>query len=124
NLGNPDEHTVLEIAEIVRGLTRSASHFIFTPPAVADDPRVRRPNIDKARSLVGWAPSTPLEDGLRVMIRAMGGAVNGNGKAHDESAAHPNGATANGHPNGATADGHANGDRANGLENGRAADGP
>jgi UDP-glucuronate decarboxylase len=115
NLGNPDEHTVLEIAEIVRRLTHSTSRFIFTPPAVADDPRVRRPNIDKARSLVGWAPSTPLEVGLRVMIRAMGGEANGNGKAHDASAAHANGDMSNGHANGATMNGHANGATANGA---------
>jgi dTDP-D-glucose 4,6-dehydratase len=121
NLGNPDEHTVLEIAEIVRKLTHSTSPFIFTPPAVADDPRVRRPNIDKARSLVGWGPSTPLEDGLRVMIRAMGGEVNGNGKAH--SAAHANGDMANGHANGATANGHVNGDMMNGHANGATSNG-
>jgi UDP-glucuronate decarboxylase len=124
NLGNPDEHTVLEIAEIVRQLTHSASPFIFTPPAVADDPRVRRPNIDKARSLTGWAPSTPLEDGLRVMIRAMGRAVNGNGKAHDASAAHANGATPNGHADGATPNGRTNGAHANGHTNGTSADVP
>jgi dTDP-glucose 4,6-dehydratase/UDP-glucuronate decarboxylase len=90
NLGNPDEHTVLEIAEIVRSLTQSSSRFVFTPPAVGDDPRVRRPNIDKARSLIGWQPTTPLEDGLRVMIRAMGGTLNGNGKGQ-HAAEHANG---------------------------------
>ena len=121
NLGNPDEHTVLEIAEIVRRLTHSSSSFVFTPPAVGDDPRVRRPNIDKARSLIGWQPTTPLEDGLRVMIRAMGGALNGNGKAHHVAGS--NGAAANGHANGAIANGHANGAVANGHPNGAAANG-
>jgi len=97
NLGNPDEHTVLEIAEIVRRLTKSSSPFVFTAPAVGDDPRVRRPDIDKARGLLGWEPITPLEDGLRVMIQAMQGALNGNGNGH----AHGNGnGNGNGHVNG------------------------
>jgi nucleoside-diphosphate-sugar epimerase len=100
NLGNPDEHTVLEIAEIVRNLTHSSSPFIFTPPAVGDDPRVRRPNIDKARRLVGWEPSTSLEDGLRVMIQAIGGTLNGNGKAHNGTAPHANGVLVKAHVNG------------------------
>jgi UDP-glucuronate decarboxylase len=105
NLGNPDEHTVLEIAEIVRRLTSSSSPFIFTEPAVGDDPRVRRPDIGKARGLLGWEPHTPLEDGLRVMIREMQGALNGNG-VH-ANGGHPNGT----HPNGV----HTNGAHANGV---------
>jgi len=107
NLGNPDEHTVLEIAEIVRRLTQSKSPFVFTAPAVGDDPRVRRPNIDKARGLFAWEPRTPLEDGLRVMIRQIQGALNGNGHGHG-----------NGHGNGNGHDGHpacANGGAGNGT---------
>jgi dTDP-glucose 4,6-dehydratase/UDP-glucuronate decarboxylase len=107
NLGNPDEHTVLEVAEIIRKLTHSNSPFVFTDFAVGDDPRVRRPDIGKVRGLVGWEPSTALEDGLRVMIRAMevaltGGGLhahgangahlaNGNGAAHAANGAHANG---------------------------------
>jgi dTDP-glucose 4,6-dehydratase/UDP-glucuronate decarboxylase len=87
NLGNPDEHTVLEIAEIIRKLTKSSSPFIFTAPAVGDDPRVRRPNIDRARSLIGWEPRTPLEVGLRMMIRAMSGALNRKGKSYNGAVA-------------------------------------
>ena len=105
NLGNPDEHTVLEIAEIVRRLTGSGSPFIFTEPAVGDDPKVRRPNIDKARGLLGWEPHTLLEDGLLVMIDAVrktldaaavhngNGNGTGNGNGHDalDIALHGNG---------------------------------
>ena len=75
NLGNPEEHTVLEIAEMVRDLTGSGSPFIFTPPAVGDDPRMRRPDITKARTMLGWEPSTPLTKGLRVMIDAVAESV-------------------------------------------------
>ncbi len=77
NLGNPEEYTVLEIARSVRGLTESDSSFVFTEPAVGDDPRMRRPNIDKARALIGWEPGTPLEEGLHVMIGAIRAALNG-----------------------------------------------
>ena len=79
NLGNPDEHTVMEIAEFIRVLTGSKSPVVFTAPAVGDDPRVRRPSIDKARALLGWEPRTALEKGLRVMIREASAALNGNG---------------------------------------------
>lgn len=94
NLGNPDEHTVLEIAEIVRRLTKSSSPFVFTAPAVGDDPRVRRPDIDKARGMLGWEPRTALEDGLRVMIREIQSALNGNGKHHNGAVNGLNGAVA------------------------------
>ena len=110
NLGNPDEHTVLEIAEIVRKLTDSKSPFVFTDPAVGDDPRVRRPNIDKARCLVGWQPRTPLEDGLRVMIRAMRGSLNGNGDGNGTG----NGNGHNGHVSAVAHDAAANGAAGNG----------
>ncbi len=71
NLGNPVERTVLEIAEMIRGLAGSDSGFVFTAPAVGDDPRLRRPDISKARRLLGWEPSTPLETGLATMIREV-----------------------------------------------------
>ena len=71
NLGNPEERTVMEIAEVIRRLTGSASTFVFTPPAVGDDPQRRRPCIEKARALLGWQPTTPLEEGLQAMIAAV-----------------------------------------------------
>ena len=64
NLGNPDEHTVLEFAELIRSLVRSRSRFVFTEPAVGDDPHVRCPDIRKARALLAWDPSVALRDGL------------------------------------------------------------
>lgn len=77
NLGNPEEHTVLEIAEAIRRLTGSDSPFEFTAPAVGDDPRMRRPDIGRARALLGWEPRTPLEEGLQVMIDAVATSLNG-----------------------------------------------
>jgi len=64
NLGNPQEHSVREYAELVRDLVGSASSLTFTEPAVGDDPRRRRPSIDKAKRLIGWEPQVGLKDGL------------------------------------------------------------
>ena len=71
NLGNPEEHTVREIAQLVRRLTGSASACVFTDPAVGDDPRLRCPDIGKARAMLAWAPSTSLETGLNRVIEEM-----------------------------------------------------
>ena len=64
NLGNPEEHTVLEFAELIRDLVGSRSRFVFTDPPVADDPHVRCPDIHKAQTLLGWKPFVSLEEGL------------------------------------------------------------
>jgi nucleoside-diphosphate-sugar epimerase len=64
NLGNPEEHTILEYAEVIRDLTGSSSELVFTEPAVGDDPQRRRPDIGRARSLLGWSPVVSLREGL------------------------------------------------------------
>ena len=63
NLGNPREFTIRELAQQVVDLTGSKSP-IDRRPLPADDPRQRRPDITKAREILGWEPSVPLEDGL------------------------------------------------------------
>ncbi|HXK33323.1 MAG TPA: UDP-glucuronic acid decarboxylase family protein [Dehalococcoidia bacterium] len=68
NLGNPEEHTVLEYAELIRELTGSASEFVFTQPAVGDDPQRRRPDISRARSLLQWGPRVSLREGLSLTV--------------------------------------------------------
>ena len=67
NLGNPRELTVLEIAELVLKLTGSDSSIEHKPLPV-DDPKVRRPDIRRAKALLGWEPTIELEDGLRKTI--------------------------------------------------------
>src|SRR5579885_3184513 len=67
NLGNPAEHTVRELAELVLRLTGSASPLVERPLPV-DDPKVRRPDITRARTLLGWEPRVSLEEGLRRTI--------------------------------------------------------
>jgi dTDP-glucose 4,6-dehydratase len=63
NLGNPEEVKVLDLARTIVLLRGIASEVIFTERPI-DDPEVRRPNISRARSLLGWAPWIPLADGL------------------------------------------------------------
>jgi nucleoside-diphosphate-sugar epimerase len=67
NLGNPYELSVLEIAKMVLNLTGSKSTIEFKPLPV-DDPRVRRPNINKARTILGWEPNVGIEEGLSMTI--------------------------------------------------------
>jgi UDP-glucuronate decarboxylase len=67
NLGNPGEFTIRELAEMVLRLTCSRSRITFAP-LPADDPRQRRPDIARAQALLGWAPRTPLEEGLNRTI--------------------------------------------------------
>jgi dTDP-glucose 4,6-dehydratase len=63
NLGNPQEMTVLEMAELIIELTQSRSRIVHRPLPV-DDPRVRQPEITKARTLLGWSPKTPVRLGI------------------------------------------------------------
>jgi len=67
NLGNPDEMTIGEFAERIRFLAGSASPIVYRP-LPEDDPKRRRPDISKARRLLGWEPRVPLEDGLRLTL--------------------------------------------------------
>ena len=64
NLGNPREMTILEFARRILALTGSRSQIVFEP-LPEDDPRQRRPDIAKARALLGWEPCVELEEGLR-----------------------------------------------------------
>ena len=71
NIGNPDEFTLLELAKTVVKVTDSRSEIVFeTLPT--DDPQQRRPDITKARDLLGWEPEIALEDGLRRTIEKSG----------------------------------------------------
>lgn len=67
NLGNPEEFTMIDLAEKIRDLTGSSSKFIFKPLPV-DDPKRRRPDIELARHELGWSPRVSLEEGLKPTI--------------------------------------------------------
>ncbi len=67
NLGNPDEKSMLEFAEIIKKLTGSNSPIEFRP-LPQDDPKRRRPNISRANEVLGWHPQVRLEEGLKQTI--------------------------------------------------------
>jgi dTDP-glucose 4,6-dehydratase len=67
NLGNPHEMTLLELAKRIVQLTGSRSEIVFAPLPV-DDPKVRQPDIGRARSLLGWEPRVDVDEGLRLTI--------------------------------------------------------
>ena len=67
NLGNPDEFTVLELAELVLQMTGSKSRLVRRP-LPQDDPTKRRPDITLARQKLGWQPTIPLREGLKKTI--------------------------------------------------------
>jgi len=64
NIGNPAEFTILECAEMVLKVTGSKSKIRYEP-LPQDDPKQRRPDITKAKTLLGWEPKIDLETGLR-----------------------------------------------------------
>ena len=63
NLGNPVEMTILEMAQAVLSMTGSRSEIVYKPLPV-DDPKVRQPNIERARTILGWSPLVDLKQGL------------------------------------------------------------
>ncbi len=69
NIGNPAEYTLLELAQKVAEATGSTSEIVFEALPV-DDPKVRQPDITRARQLLGWEPQVSLEDGLRRVLQA------------------------------------------------------
>ncbi|HST41810.1 MAG TPA: UDP-glucuronic acid decarboxylase family protein [Conexibacter sp.] len=71
NIGNPNEFTLLELAEAVIETTRSRSEIVHEP-LPTDDPQVRRPDISLARELLGWGPEVELREGLRRTIEDAG----------------------------------------------------
>jgi dTDP-glucose 4,6-dehydratase len=67
NLGNPTELTILDFAQWISRLME-LNHKIVHQPLPSDDPRQRRPDISKAKRILGWEPRVGLEDGLRKTV--------------------------------------------------------
>ncbi len=67
NVGNPGEFTIRELAELTIELTHSSSKLV-SRPLPQDDPRRRKPDITKAKAILGWQPTTPLREGLQRTI--------------------------------------------------------
>lgn len=67
NIGNPAEMTIRQFAETIRRLTGASAPIVYRDLPV-DDPKVRQPDITKARELLGWEPKVDLETGLKITI--------------------------------------------------------
>jgi dTDP-glucose 4,6-dehydratase len=67
NIGNPAEMTIEQIARTIIEMTGSTSRIIYKP-LPEDDPKVRRPDITRARTLLGWEPKVELREGLTKTI--------------------------------------------------------
>jgi dTDP-glucose 4,6-dehydratase len=72
NIGNPHEMTLLELAKGILRLSGSASEIVFQP-LPEDDPKVRQPDIQRARTLLGWEPRVDVDEGLRRTIAWFSG---------------------------------------------------
>jgi len=73
NLGNPEEHTVIEFAGMVKNLTNSSSDIVHSEELPKDDPLRRCPDISKAKELLQWEPKVSLSDGLTKMVEYVKG---------------------------------------------------
>jgi dTDP-glucose 4,6-dehydratase len=74
NIGNPDEFTLLELAETVKEVTSSTAEIVFEA-LPEDDPKQRQPDITLARELLGWSPEVSLREGLQRTIEQSGAEV-------------------------------------------------
>lgn len=67
NLGNPGEYTILELAQIIQNMINPSAELIFNP-LPEDDPKKRQPDITRAKTYLGWEPTVPLKEGLKLTI--------------------------------------------------------
>jgi len=81
NIGNPTEYTVTQLAQVVVELTGTKSPIVYKTLPV-DDPRVRKPDISKARANLGWEPTVPLRDGVERTIGFFKGAEDRRARHH------------------------------------------
>ncbi|CAK9270886.1 unnamed protein product [Sphagnum jensenii] len=85
NLGNPGEFTMLELAEVVKEVIDPHARIEFRENT-ADDPHKRKPDISKAKEMLGWEPKVSLRDGLPRMVEDFRGRIFGDRKETKESA--------------------------------------
>jgi dTDP-glucose 4,6-dehydratase len=71
NIGNPDEMTLIELAERIQRVTGTTSEIVFEGLPI-DDPKVRKPDITRAREILDWEPRIGLDEGLRRTLESLG----------------------------------------------------
>ena len=71
NLGNPTEFTIMELAAKVKEITNSQSEIKEVEDLPEDDPKQRCPDITKAKNELGWEPKVELDEGLKLLIKAL-----------------------------------------------------
>jgi UDP-glucuronate decarboxylase len=81
NLGNPGEFTMLELAKVVQDTIDPNARIEFRPNT-ADDPHKRKPDISRAKELLGWEPKIPLHKGLPLMVQDFRDRIFGDHKPH------------------------------------------
>ena len=86
NIGNPQEMTILEFARKIREITGSESEIVFRE-LPEDDPKIRQPDIARARKVLGWEPTVPLEEGLSNTVEYFRSLQAGKPPTADDSAA-------------------------------------
>jgi len=74
NIGNPAEMTILEFAETIKRITGSSSEIVFKPLPI-DDPKIRRPDITKAKAILDWEPKVKLDEGISRTIEYFRGRI-------------------------------------------------
>lgn len=67
NLGNPDEYTILELAQVIQGMINPEAELVYKP-LPEDDPKQRQPDITRAKTYLDWSPTIPLSQGLKMTI--------------------------------------------------------
>jgi UDP-glucuronate decarboxylase len=67
NLGNPDEYTILELAQFIQGMINPDAELVYKP-LPEDDPKQRQPDITRAKTYLDWSPTIPLSEGLKMTI--------------------------------------------------------
>jgi len=81
NIGNPDEYTILQLAQAVQNMINPDSEVLFKP-LPQDDPKRRQPDITKAKTLLNWQPTVPLSEGLKLTIEDFRDRVTSSDKHH------------------------------------------
>jgi UDP-glucuronate decarboxylase len=76
NLGNPGEYTILQLAQAVQNMINPDAQIKFEP-LPSDDPRRRQPDITKAKTLLNWEPTIPLQEGLKLTIEDFRNRIQG-----------------------------------------------